>query len=198
MPTVAEQAARGTLKRHVATHMYYRQPNGWITSGAATMIERSKFEREGWKPLDAYGRFDIHYVYVGHHPFEALFQRGGAEELPAEQVISNGFWQDPPVIPGCNVVINPDHMAHEDFCWVSSRVVEFPQVPTDTPKSFQCRFCPRQSPVETARAQHEEVAHKKEKSELRTGDALAGALAQGIKDMGKSVKKTPDSVTEPS
>ena len=184
--SVAEEAARRIGRRHVATHIYYRQPNGWITSGAASLIERAKFMAEKWEPLDRYGRLDVHYPYTNNHPFEALFQRGGAEEMCVEQIIANGFWQNPPEIPGCNIAISPDHMSHDEVCWADHRTVEFPQVPVDTPKYFTCQFCPAMYnlPTEQARNQHENVAHKKEKSELRTGEALANALTKGLTGNG--------------
>jgi len=179
--SLAAEIAQGRTQQHVATHIYYRQPNGWITSGAAGQIERTKFMAEGWEPLSQYGRLDVLYEYINNHPLEPLFMRGGAIDLPVSQVIDSGFWMDPPVVPGCGIALNPEHIRHNAVCWETQWTVEFPQVPEDTPRSFDCHFCERRSPTEKARDQHEGVAHKDERANLRTGDALATSLVKGLK-----------------
>ena len=191
MVNLAADMAEGRLRRHVPTHIYYRQPNGWITSGLASQIEQARFVAGGWTPLPQYGRFDILYEYIGDHPLEVLFIRGGAKELLPEQIIESGFWMNPPVIPSCGIALNPEHTLHSHYCWVNKWTVEFPQVPSDTPRSLDCRFCERKLPTTKARDQHEGVMHWEEKGELRTGDALATSLVKGLAQSGVLIQTPP-------
>ena len=188
---IAEEFSMGRRQRHRPTHMYYRQPNGWITSALAGMIEEAKLMAEGWTPLSAYGRFDVHYAYIADHPHEVLFMRGGAGEMAVGQVIQSGYWLKPPTVPGCRIALSPEHERHERWCWETPHTVDFPQVPADTPKSLDCRFCERQLPTMQARRQHEEVMHKDERVSLITGDTLATSLIRGLRE-GNAIVTVPD------
>ena len=196
---LAEEIGQNRRGRHQPTHIYYRQPNGWITSGMASQIERAKFQDEGWEPLPQYGLFDILYEYIGDHPLEVLFMRGGAKELSVAQIVESGFWMDPPTIPVCETALYPQHTRHTVDCWRSATKVEFSQVPSDTPRSFECRFCERLLPTAKARDQHEGVMHQKERGDLRTGDSLATSLVKGLRQSGVEVSQPPPLVpSEPS
>jgi hypothetical protein len=163
------------------TYGYYRQPNGWITVAVTTMLERMKYEREGWESLDRYGRFDFNNVYAANHPLEGLLMKGGAHELTVEQVVESGMWMDPPLIPVCGQHRTQLHPRHLAGCWRGAQAAEFPQVPADTPRSHECRLCGAQKPTEAARDQHEAVAHKDERGDIRTGQALADAIVSGLR-----------------
>lgn len=187
MVNLAAEIGIGMRPRHTPTHMYYRQPNGWITSGKAAPIEQTSFVEEGWLPLRQYGRLDVQYEYIGEHPYEVLFMRGGAKEMSVNQVIEAGFWLESPIIPGCNIALNPIHPYHTEECWLNKQSVEFPQVPVNTPKSYDCHFCERKLPTIIAREKHEGVMHREEKGELRTGDALATSLIRGLKGSNSEI-----------
>ena len=181
----AEELGGIVTRRHAATHLYYRLPDGSIDHGSADPVEQRRLMEGGWVPLPQYGRLDILYVYIGWHPLEPLFIRGGAKELSAEQVIANGYWQNPPKIPGCRIVLNPDHVHHKAECWVGAEEVAFPQVPPDTPRSFICTFCRRAFPVEMARDQHASVMHQKEQGDLRAAEMMAKALGEAMRGVGR-------------
>lgn len=171
-------------RRHVPTYMYYRQSNGWITWGAAGPIDKARFVNEGWIPLEDYGRFDLDNPYLADHPLEALLMRGGAKELPMQQVIEQGLWQNPPKVPSCRMALGPAHRYHRPRCLAKPIRLAFPQVPGDTPRAWSCHFCERELPTEQACNQHESVMHQKEKSELRASSTLAAAIVEGLKSYG--------------
>ncbi len=83
------------------TYGYYRQPNGWITASPATNSDELRYRRGGWEPLTQYGYFEMSTPYMANNPLEPLFMRGGAHELPADQVLKQGLYLHPPVVPRC-------------------------------------------------------------------------------------------------
>src|SRR3989304_5798911 len=95
--------------RIMPTYGYYRQPNGWITVSPATDLEELSYRKEGWEPLTQYGRVEMTTEYIADHPFEGLFQAGGAKELPLQQVIEMSFVMTPPLVPTCNMRVNQNH-----------------------------------------------------------------------------------------
>lgn len=167
------------------THMYYRQPNGWITVGAATFIERARFMGEGWQPLDAYGRFDMANVWSANNPHVTLFQFGGAKEMPLDQIIAHGYYHKAPLVPTCGMALTERHK-HDGFCYQDARPARFPQledVAIEGP--FACHFCNRNDlATPEALHQHEMVAHKKEKESILTGSVLADHLIKGLQPSG--------------
>ena len=177
-----EQYIAQARSRVQPTHMYYRQPNGWITVEAATLIERAKFQDRGWTPLMDYPRFDMGHVWCADNQLATLFQFGGAKELPLDQIVSMGFHLNPPVALTCRQPITELHNHNRD-CYRGSKPVHFPQLEGVTiPGPFPCRFCDRAPfPVEQARRNHEEVAHKDERASIRTGETLASSLVTGLR-----------------
>lgn len=174
-----------TLSRRIQpTFGYYRQPNGWITVSPSTQMDRMKYVGEGWTYLEAYGSFDM-TAYVAGHPFEGLFMFGGAKEMSVEQVLQNGLYIDPPLVPRCKQHITQFHRAHTPECWRGAQRVEFPQlegVPKERIGPFICEFCQRKMPTPVAREQHQSVAHAKPLGDIRLGrslgDTLAGVMGQ--------------------
>jgi hypothetical protein len=177
-PDVYIQATRGRIN---PTHMYYRQPNGWITVEAGTVIERAKFAERGWTPLRDYPMFDMGHVWCADNPLATLFQFGGAKELPLDQIIAMGFYYNPPTAPVCRQPQTERHN-HTRDCYQGAQPVHFPQlegVQIDGP--FPCHFCDRM-PLPTIQGlrQHEEVAHKAEQQSIRSGETLASSLIEGF------------------
>lgn len=194
LPEQYMSVVRGRVR---PTHMYYRQPNGWITVQAATMIERAKFSDRGWTPLMEYPVFDMAHVWCADNPLATLFQFGGAKELPLDQIIEMGFYYNPPVAPACRMAITERHN-HSRECYRGAKPVVFPQLEgVGIEGPFQCRFCDRAPhPTAKARAQHEEVAHKDERASIRTGETLADHLVQGLRGEPQTVKSDESAALE--
>lgn len=163
------------------TFGYYRQPNGWITVSPITDLEQLAYIKEGWQPLSKYGAVEMTSAYMAEHPFELLFLRGGASEMPIDQVIGLGFAMNPPIVPSCGRRIDQFHKLHNANCWDDAKPVNFPQLEGLDIVSFPCTLCSRVLPTTKARDQHESVAHKDEKGDIRTGEVLAAAMVKGLR-----------------
>lgn len=180
--TAEEATALGQFQQGPATFGYYRQSNGWITVSPAGELDELKYLREGWVLLP-YGRVEMASEYAASHPLEGLFIRGGAKELSCEQIVKSALHLNPPLVPACGKVLNQHHKRHQAYCWAGAEPVSFPQL-EDVPVAVQCRFCDRPFPTDQARNQHEDVMHKDEKSDIRTGQILAESLVEGLKGGG--------------
>ena len=159
---------------------YYRQPNGWITVSPAADLDELHYTRRGWTRLGKYGRIEMSTEYAADHPLEALFMLGGAKELSREQIIQSGLHLNPPLIPQCRKPLSQYHPRHTQVCMEDAVPVHFPQIKPEDLVPYPCRFCERSLPTEEARNQHESVAHKEERGELRGGEAIASALIKGF------------------
>ncbi len=183
MRTDVELAARVESAR--PTSGYYRQPDGWITVSPITELEQVQYEKDGWERLRKYGRVEMTNAYAANHPLEGLLMQGGAEELCLEQIIQSGFHLNPPLIPVCGRLLNQYHKRHDPECWEGAEPAYFPQLEGRDFCGYQCRFCTTTPhPTQEARDQHESVAHKDEKSGIRTGETLADSLATALKESG--------------
>lgn len=174
---------------------YYRQPNGWITGSAVTMLERVQYEQEGWEHLPNYGRFEMANPYAANHPLEQLFMMGGAHELPVAQVIESGLALNPPLIPACKTLLTQFHKRHNADCMVGAQPVEFPQLEGVDVNydGFKCNFCTDVRPTMEANDQHEGVAHKDEKANIRTGEVLGDKIAEGLgRALGNGATAAPE------
>src|SRR5215471_5462920 len=65
--------------------VYCRTPVGEVVACDASDMELMKKIRRGWQVLADYGQFGSSAYYMDH-PYEALFQAGGAREMSARQV----------------------------------------------------------------------------------------------------------------
>ena len=182
-------------------YQYYRQPNGWIDFGqiGKNRSYETHFMQSGWKPLGGphaatlgtndYGVFALEEYHLSH-PHEVLFMRGGAKELPAEQVMALGYHLNPPLIPRCGLQVGAEHARasggrrqHLSVCWRGAKRVTFPQLAgkTLTPPGG-CPFCHREDfPSVASRNQHVSVMHKSEMQQMSLADAIVKGVqaAQG-------------------
>ena len=186
---------------------YYRQPNGYITVAVTSPMERLAYLEEGYVHLRTYGNFDMTTDYAANHPFELLFINGGAKEMPEAQVVELGFNIHPPKIPRCRQAISQYHKGHRGACF-PMLIVAFPQV--NSHESYPCRFseCSRYLeenafPTIAGRDQHENVMHKEEKGDIKTGEAIGEAIISGLiqgkvinsQQASAQVKTTPATIS---
>ncbi len=192
----AELANAGVPQPTIALNYgYYRQPNGWITGSPVTALEKVQYESEGWKHLPAYGRFEMASPYATNHPLEQLFMMGGAHELSVQQVIETGLALNPPLVPTCRTLLTQFHKRHNADCMAGAQPVEFPQLEglDINYDGYSCNLCEVVKPTEAARDQHEGVAHKEEKANIRTGEVLGGKIAEGLgAALGNGATGAPD------
>jgi hypothetical protein len=180
-------------------HLYYHQPNGWITSGqmGKARSRMHAYRDQGWTPLlDEYGLFDLGFDYYAQAPMEVLLCRGGAKELPVEQVLALGWHLHPPLLPNCRAALGAEHKArtgkakHFDRCWKNARPAVFPQIEGMTfTKPEECEFCPRDDFADDkVRTQHIRVAHRDEMKEIAAAREMAkqvGAVMGAAAAVGK-------------
>lgn len=163
--------------------IYFRCPNsGWVAAADDGGLELPKKLRMGYEPLDEYGRFG-NSAYYASHPFEPLFQVGGARELPVDQVIANGFHLWPPMVPTCGKHVGMDkHLSHTTNCWKRAKPVEFPQMEgVEAPGPQACDYCDREDlPTPAAKKQHTAVMHADRKDQ----EAIVGGIVTGLKQAG--------------
>ena len=179
--TVEQEALARSQSGGMLTYGYYRQPNGWITVSPMSDMDELKYHKEGWTALTQYGRVEMSSEYAVDNPLEPLFQRGGAKELCVEQILQMGLYVKPILLPSCGTSLGQFHKRHSPPCWQNTTQVHFPQLDGMTDFGpFTCRFCAAVKPTEAARNQHESVAHKEEKGDIRTGETLAEALIKGL------------------
>lgn len=175
------QATSDRFRRVRPSHVYYLDAKGWVTMGPATRIERSKLEDEGWKPIPGIPAFDVAHFWTANHPFETLFQFQGAKYMPVQQIVEMGYHFNPPLVVACGQPQTEKHN-HDGKCYEGARSVVFPQLRgLELEGPFICEYCARDN-LATKKAfdQHMEVAHKDERGDLRTGNALASHLAQAL------------------
>jgi hypothetical protein len=180
--------------------LYLRNPAGDIVSADAADGEVMKKVRRGWTPLFEYGQFGSAAYYMDH-PYEPLFQAGGARELSVAQIVSMGYHLRPPVVPTCERHVGTDgHLTHagsaggrnarERGCWNGARPVHFPQlagqdVPAEPP---ECDYCGRDDfPTDAALRQHQSVMHADRRQQVELADGIvAGLLRTGSLPGGTS------------
>jgi len=171
--------------------LYLRNPSGEVVFADAQDNEIMKKVRRGWTPLFEYGQFGSSAYYMDH-PYEPLFQAGGARELSLEQVVSMGYHLRPPLVPTCDKHVGTEgHVTHvgqlggrnarERGCWNGAQTVRFPQlegldkgVP---PAPDECEYCGRDDfATEQALHQHQGVMHADRRQQVELGDAIVSGL----------------------
>ena len=171
--------------------LYLRNPLGEVVFADAQDGEVMKKVRRGWTPLFEYGQFGSSAYYMDH-PYEPLFQAGGARELSIEQIISMGYHLRPPIVPTCERHVGTEgHLAHvgnisgrnarELGCWNGARPVHFPQlvgreVPPPPP---DCEYCGRDDfATEEALRQHQSVMHADRRQQVELADGIVAGLTR--------------------
>jgi len=170
--------------------IYCRFPSGEIQACDASDMELMKKIRRGITPLQDYGQFGSSAYYMDH-PFEPLFQAGGAREMSVNQIVELGYHLRPPLVPTCDqhVGMHKDHLTHvgrpgggsakAQGCWRGARPVYFPQLEgVQVPEApDECEFCGRDDfPTERAYRQHQEVMHADRRQQQELGDAIVAGL----------------------
>jgi hypothetical protein len=181
--------------------MYCRMPSGEVVACDSSDTELMKKIKRGWVALNDYGQFGSSAYYMDH-PYEPLFQSGGAREMSPSQVIELGYHLRPPLVPTCDrhVGDGKDHLAHTGApgasspkaqgCWRGARPVVFPQLasvelPADP---GECEFCGRDDfPTERALKQHQDVMHNDRRQQQQLGEAIVSGLQHtGVVGSGKN------------
>lgn len=180
MTNAIEEAQSVGPVRIRPSYGYYRQPNGWLTVSPAADLDQLHYINRGWTYLRQYGRIEMSTEYAADHPFEGLFMLGGTKEFSREQIIQSGMHLNPPLVPSCRKPLSQYHPRHTRVCMEDAKEVHFPQIRPEDLVPYPCHFCERISPTEEARNQHETVAHREERGELRGGEAVASALIKGF------------------
>jgi hypothetical protein len=167
-------------RRRGGRFMYYIQPNGYIHPAESHEGERSRYIAKGWTELRKYGVF-LWLEWAVPRPLDHLFLRGGAKELPWEQVVEEGWAYLDYVAQPCGYEIDgrpccPDQRPVK---------VEFPQlIARPAPPLKECPYCPRQLPeYGNALQNHIEGGHIKEVGAYSTAKMVTDIVQreQGIK-----------------
>jgi hypothetical protein len=129
------------------------------------------------------------------HPFEPLFQAGGAREMSVQQIVDLGYHLPgrAPMVPTCerHVGDGKDHLAHSgragagsakaQGCWRGARPVQFPQLAGVSlpPVPEACEYCGRDDfPNARALKQHQDVMHNDRRQQQQLGEAIVSGLQQ--------------------
>jgi len=169
--------------------LYVGNPLGEVVAVDASDNEIMKKVRRGWTPLWEYGQFGSSSYYMDH-PYEPLFQAGGAHELSVEHVISMGYHLRPPLVPTCgqHVGANKEHLAHvgktdgrnvrERGCWNGARPAEFPQLAgVYIVEVADCEYCGRDDfATDQALKQHQSVMHVDRRQQVELADGIVDGL----------------------
>jgi hypothetical protein len=170
--------------------VYCRFPNGELFSCDASDLELMKKIRRGIVPLHQYGQFGSCAYYMDH-PFEPLFQAGGAHEMNVAQIVQLGYHLHPPLVPTCERHVGDakDHLMHGGslsqrpnkglWCWWMAKPVEFPQLRDEQlpPRPDVCEFCDRDDfPTLAAFKQHQDVMHNDRRQQQQLGEAIVAGL----------------------
>jgi len=172
--------------------VYCRFPSGEVVACDASPMELMKKINRGVTVLSDYGQFGSSAYYMDH-PYEPLFQSGGAREMSPAQVIDLGYHLRPPLVPTCERHVGDakDHLTHSGApgasspkaqgCWRGARPVLFPQLEGRAlpPVPDECEFCGRDDfPTERALKQHQDVMHNDRRQQQQLGEAIVSGLQQ--------------------
>jgi hypothetical protein len=180
--------------------LYFRSPSGEVYSADAADGEVMKKVRRGNTPLFEYGQFGSSAYYMDH-PFEPLFQAGGAAAMSVDQVISLGYHLRPPLVPTCgqHVGQSKEHLLHlgnpngrnarERGCWQGAQPVRFPQLEgVDIQDIPECEYCGRDDfATLVSLRQHQSVMHSDRRQQAELADGIvAGLMRSGTLPSGGS------------
>jgi len=161
--------------------MYYRLPNGWIAPAPAHPLEQAKRAERGQRALKPYGQFlyDRRATDANGQrwdaraePYRLIFQRGGEQEFPADQVFAFRWHLRPPY-----------------------QEVTFPQLQGIYWEVYECPDCEKAvfTSLEEGYAPHDMINH------LRLGHGWSRAeVAEYAREVGISFKRERRSHAPPS
>ncbi len=167
---------------------YWRKPDGWITFTQFRHNTIDRYRRH-WMSLDHYGEFKL----IGQagwnphtDPYAALVARGGAHELPPEQVLALRWHRR----PGRNdrgavsrVWALVDQQIRQGLPEQDAIEAVLPQLVATgwrEWRDYHCQFCPQRifnTPEDVAR--HESVMHRDDVRSREIRDSVSDALAKG-------------------
>lgn len=169
-------------------HEYYRKPDGWITvaEGHETIQAQTLINVKGFQRLPGMPRPDINSEM--QHPWMALLRHPqGPSMFPVQQVISNRWHQNPPIVQVCRQPLTEDlHPEHVAECF---KRVEFQQLLGTRIEEATCNVCRAYfvsvdgAPGMSAAVQlkkHQEVSHTR----MMQNNDIAEKLAEAFKAMG--------------
>lgn len=166
---------------------YWRKPDGWITFTQYRHNALDRFMR-AWQILPVYGEYKL----IGQagwnphtDPFAALVARGGAHELPPEQVLALR-WHRRPARGERGAVARVwalvDQQIRQGLDEQDAVEVVLPQLAaTDwrTWRDYRCQFCPQRvfnRPEDVER--HESVMHREDVRSREIRDSISDALTK--------------------
>jgi hypothetical protein len=169
--------------------IYCRFPGGEIQPVDASDMELMKKIRRGILPLHEYGQFGSSAYYMDH-PFEPLWQAGGAREMSVDQVVALGYHLRPPLVPTCERHVGDakDHLSHQGRpgastgkaagCWRGARPVAFPQLAgLELESPPECEYCGRDDfGTLAAFRQHQDVMHTDRRQQQQLGETIVAGL----------------------
>jgi hypothetical protein len=183
--------------------VYVRFPHtGEIQAVDASPMELMKKINRGIVVLNDYGQFGSSAYYMDH-PFEPLFQAGGAREMAVAQIVELGYHLRPPLVPTCERHVGDakEHLTHSGApgagsakaqgCWRGARPVHFPQLEGRSQlfaAPDECEYCGRDD-FATARSlkQHQDVMHNDRRQQQQLGEAIVNGLQRtGVVSGGSS------------
>lgn len=154
--------------------MYYRQPNGHIASGETHENQQQRYIRAGWQPLPKYGQF-LWNEWSNQRPLDHLFLRGGAKELPYDQLIEEGWaWLDGKyIVRPCTFSIN-----NRPCCTNEPLRVTFPQLAGRVlPAIVPCQYCTRTG-TEKQISDHIDVSHAKDMAPMKVAQMIGESFGK--------------------
>lgn len=166
---------------------YWRKPDGWITFTQYRHNTIDRYRRH-WMSLDQYGEYKLigQAGWDPHHdPFAALVARGGAHELPPDQVLALRWHRRPDRNERgarARVWVLVDQHIRQGLDEQDAVEAVLPQlVPTDWRewRDYRCQFCPQRvfnTPEDVAR--HESVMHREDVRSREIRDSISDALAK--------------------
>jgi hypothetical protein len=170
--------------------VYCRFPSGEVVACDASPMELMKKINRGIVVLNDYGQFGSSAYYMDH-PYEPLFQAGGAREMSVDQIVELGYHLRPPLVPTCERHVGDakDHLAHNgrpgaglsakaQGCWRGAQPVRFSQLDgLEIRRPPDCEYCGRDDfPTLAALRQHQDVMHDDRRKQQQLGETIVAGL----------------------
>ena len=178
--TPGDQSFRTGAESKTGKHCYWKNPNGWVLLLPYNAIELERRIDLGFTPLRReYGEFVVTLNRdwdFNSDPLKPLFLKGGAKELPVDQVLEHQWHLTPPQYG--NVII------------------EFPQLASLDPPVYKCRYCGRTFIEDNHLVKHTSVAHKDQSQNAALGEAFRQVLDRPNADQNELVNAVKSMVEQ--